>query len=95
MYCCALIHCCSANQEVLPLLVQQNPMSLFSLATAPGISVSCACAQLEDVKQPPQLPAAQPGQPAVTVRGASFSWDGEGEMQPEPALSDMDIQVGR
>jgi len=52
-------------------------------------------AQLDDVKQPPQLPAAEAHQPAIIVRDATFAWDGEDKDadEPTPTLRNTDLQV--
>ncbi len=54
-----------------------------------------AAVQLEDVKQPPQLPAAEADGPAIVVRDATFAWDGEDKNaeEPAPTLHDIDLQV--
>ena len=56
---------------------------------------SFALDQLDDVKQPPQLPAAEADGPAIVVRDATFAWDGEGKDgdQSAPTLHDIDLQV--
>jgi len=56
-----------------------------------------AAVQLEDVKQPPQLPTAEADGLAIVVRDATFAWDGEdkGAEEPAPTLHDIDLQVPR
>ena len=58
--------------------------------------INCfAAVQLEDVKQPPQLPAAEADGPAIVVRDATFAWDGEDKdaEEPPPTLHDIDLEV--
>ena len=51
--------------------------------------------QLDDITQPPLLPAAEADEPAIIVRGATFAWDGKDKDggDPAPTLHGIDLQV--